>query len=97
MEKALKKALEGGWTGGITYLGDRTIEEKVSFFANDYEFCFEKELLNPLFWQALGKAMGWETSPSFDYGTDWATEWHSFIDHLAQGKDIDSFFNELLI
>jgi len=29
-------------------------------------------------------------------GTDWKQEMHHFIDHLASGKDIDSFFGELL-
>lgn len=26
----------------------------------------------------------------------WQDQWHSFIDHLAEGKDIESFFNNLL-
>ncbi len=26
----------------------------------------------------------------------WAYEWHRFIDHLIAGKDVDSFFNELI-
>jgi hypothetical protein len=50
-------------------------------------------LYDPLFWQALGKAEGWK-------GTEeeprWAEEWHSFIDHLAEGKDIELYFTNLL-
>jgi hypothetical protein len=26
----------------------------------------------------------------------WLTEWHRFIDHLAKGKDAESFFKELV-
>lgn len=46
-------------------------------------------LLDPLFWQALGQAQEW-------FENSWSDEWHNLIDHLAEGKDIDSFFNELL-
>lgn len=27
---------------------------------------------------------------------EWQMHWHRFIDHLAEGKDAESFFNELL-
>lgn len=62
-------------------------------------------LLDPLFWQALGKAEGWEqdfgeTCPLCEVevyeGTEWEYHWHRFINHLTQGKDIDSFFTNLL-
>lgn len=55
-------------------------------------------LLDPLFWQALGKAEGWSDIPSDFYHCDthWQFQWHSFIDHLASGKDVDSFFTNLL-
>tara|TARA_R110000868_G_scaffold236293_4_gene490322 strand:- start:590 stop:853 length:264 start_codon:yes stop_codon:yes gene_type:complete len=43
-----------------------------------------KVLLDPLFWQALKTK------------EDWRNVWHDFIDHLADGKDVDSFFNNLL-
>jgi hypothetical protein len=60
-------------------------------------------LYDPLFWQALGKAYGWGTDAinvswnikGKDMGT-WLYNWHSFIDHLAEGKDADSFFKELI-
>jgi hypothetical protein len=60
--------------------------------------------LDPLFWQALGKARGWKKNvalnPSsngeIDYGPMWLKKWHSFVGHLAGGKDAESFFAELL-
>lgn len=80
--------------------------------------------LDPLFWQALGKALGWKETecvkcgyretPHTDllsgYCTTWYGQppceeftpetplhhWHCFIDHLAEGKDTDEFFDQLL-
>lgn len=64
---------------------------------------------DPLFWQALSKAEWWEGRISHDvfkaelYGDieyhdvePWIYHWHRFIDHLAEGKDIESFFKDLL-
>lgn len=76
--------------------------------------------LDPLFWQALGKKLGWDNDPmyctsgcgcaypngdgSHEFGCVWKKNinwygqyWHEFIEHLAEGKDIDSFFNALLV
>ncbi len=77
-------------------------------------------LLDPAFWQALGKARGWERRTpvcifdgdmsqftGFDekcpscgreltHPLTWKYQWHCFIDHLAEGKDAESFFAELL-
>ena len=104
MEKAIKKAKEGGYKAGS--------------FADDGG---RYELLDPLFWQALGKAMGWkdmfmgepidkkmqkwlderekETGEPYNKSCKregWLHYWLTFILHLAEGKDAESFFNELL-
>lgn len=85
MEKAIKRAIEGGYKEGCATM------------------CNSDYLLDPLFWQALGKAEGW------DNGVDeksvgaityvppaWRREWYHFIDHLADGGTLDDFFNSLL-
>lgn len=46
------------------------------------------------FWQALGNAKGWALKQ--DSPEHWKLEWHRFIDHLAEGKDAESFFARLL-
>ena len=126
MEKAIKKAIEGG------YMQDRGWTESM-FFAS-----FLKEpsahYLDHIFWQCLGKAEGWGTEMVLidekghpkewcyyyhcpvcgeivtgelqeclnECQTEnapiesWLYEWHNFIDHIASGKSIDSFFEELL-
>jgi len=84
------------------------IKEKIPIFAsNKYkisktEIRLEEIWLNPQFWQCLGKAMGWG---GLNRNNDWATamtlidewewQWHKFINHLASGKDIASFFKDL--
>ncbi len=104
MEKALIKAIKGGFN-------PRYIE---AVLKNKTAGCLmpsekSRVLLDPLFWQALGKAEGWEKKTVKGQpcgikdctgehlkGTDWKEQWHRFIDHLAEGKTADSFFENLL-
>ncbi len=60
--------------------------------------------LSPAFWQALGKARGWITpepdvwEPPLNLKVgfnEWHVKWSQFIDHLAEGKDAESFFASL--
>ena len=53
-------------------------------------------LLDHLFFQALGKAMGWEYQTGKKETDWWLHNWHSFIDHLASGGSVDEFFNNLI-
>jgi hypothetical protein len=60
----------------------------------------ERLFLDPAFWQALGKARGWTRgwSDKKYLGTHmvvWLEHWHRFIDHTADGKDVESFFASL--
>ena len=58
----------------------------------------EEALLDPLFWRALGVALGWqvECHPRYiPYNQWWQRPWHRFIDHLAEGKSPESFFKDL--
>lgn len=48
--------------------------------------------LEPLFWQSLGKAMGWTDNEKVKI---WKYNWHDFIDHLAEGKTVEEFFDEI--
>ena len=63
-------------------------------------------LLDPLFWVALGEALGWETRKCEDCER-WTKDgmsilsrsqnkWHDLIDTLAAGKSIEHFFTKLL-
>lgn len=102
IEQAIKKAIEGGYKAPCC---NRDIKLAEHLTEN-----LNMVFLDPLFWQCLGKAMGWDGSgecncdmregihhdqcPANDF-KNWLYHWHRFIDHLAEGKDAESFFKEL--
>ncbi len=99
MEKAIKKSIEGGYKMKDIILQNG---ELFAFGKPRTEDVYNKAVLDPLFWQALSKAEGWEEfvegyDVEGDYGKmqSWKNNWHRFIDHLAEVKDINSFFEEL--
>ncbi len=140
MEKAIKRAIEGGYRtnpdmgADFVEISDRGIDSYVTMGTSRIHCTGTPArhlLLDPLFWQALGKAEGWNENWYFgwfvkrEHGGAW--EWrekndenvfwggmpnempnivlikdswdyqmHCFIDHLIEGKDIDSYFNNLL-
>lgn len=52
-------------------------------------------VIDPTFWQSFGKAMGWGKGHPWMIMYEWLYRWHNFIDHLAEGKDTESFFQNL--
>lgn len=81
IQETINKAEEGGWKQNYKHRGYGI---GLSIFDD------------PLFWQCLGKSLGWNTTIRyFSYEMRWIYEWHCFIDHLAAGKSIESFFEEL--
>ncbi len=93
IEKAIREAVEkGGYARGKSIF---TADGVVRLNANPELF-----FLDPAFWQALGKARGWDSKKKYlRFGTmrlEWQHKWHYFIDHLAEGKDpAESFFATL--
>jgi hypothetical protein len=92
-KQAIEKAIEGGWNDKI---GGHY--EEIGFW--------QTIALDPTFWQALGKALGWnglilELIPDADRGKiiD-PNEWHGhaldFYDLILTGGDTEAFWNELL-
>ena len=65
----------------------------------------DKILLDPLFWQSLGKALGWENESECPLACCggicpinipmWQSQWHRFISHLSGGGTIGSFFENI--
>lgn len=108
MEKAIKLAIEGGWRPAemkATQIFDVEGNWAGSHLVKNTS---ESEmLLDPLFWQALGKSLGWVDSlevienqstgePEEIISESWKIQWHDFIDYLADGGSPDKFFEELL-
>lgn len=134
ISETIQKAIEGGWEGlgknkrKIQYALNHIEldEQRVVFSYGDYDqddsyITFSEILLDPPFWQSLGKAMGWEVGCSYIDCWDrcepwngggkytgywchthdevstmpiWLKYWHCFIDHLAENKTIEEFFNQ---
>lgn len=98
IQDAISKAVEGGWKK------ESVVEPMDTQRAN-----FAKAMIDPLFWQALGKSMGWEDKPNERKAfwkvqqegnvktemSEWKNQWHNFIDHLAEGKSIEEYFANL--
>lgn len=113
IEQTIKKAIEGGYKKG-EYKRSliKSFVDGNLWYAGGYTFILAETLIDPLFWQALGKAMGWEKKDFYEVcplNCDecdgaisefpqkfWVHSWHCFIDHLAEGKDPESFFESLL-
>jgi hypothetical protein len=108
IEEALKKATAGGYhiygsDGMDTYYEGAsnaysawTRKDNASTFV----IAVEETFLDPAFWQALGKAVGWseETEAVVRYRVTepaWQSYWHRFIDYLAEGNTAESFFEQL--
>ena len=85
MNNAIQKAIEGGY---------KSSRQRPSLVPNWTVEQIDSTLLDPLFWQYLGKAMGWNM-----WNTDipqWKFHWHNFIDDMIDGKTPDEFFNNLI-
>jgi hypothetical protein len=99
IEQAIGDAVEGGWleNWGVQSMtvtpkslmiqtGERMFRDR---------FSMQEIFLSRGFWGGLGKARGWSTR----YDRSGLTsnkntsryQWHRFIDHLADGKDAESF------
>ena len=86
MEKAIKKAILGGYDVKNGYQQEKTVGDRDRF-----------ALLDPLFWKALRNQLEKENTDKEQTETK---EWRYFADRFwdwnMKGKDIDSFFNNLL-
>lgn len=106
MEQAIKKAIKGGWKPLGEAVHKNFLDKKWGISEINANYYHQPTwLLQPSFWQCLGKAMGWKeyleaggltTDEEYCMDLGWRVVWHSFIDHLSHGKDAESFFNELL-
>ena len=109
--QAVTRAIEGGFRplGGTVFTVEyhaptekfRPIVDGDSDYGG---FSIEEFLMNPAFWQALWKHEGWPKQV-WSYGKKFIPadkvesslyHQHRLIDWLAEGKDIESFFKDIL-
>ena len=97
IQQVIEKAIEGGWQEGRS---PKVVKTRSGFLVQTkgeiigFETSIHSVFLDPLFWQSLGKAMGW-WGENANGKPQWVNKWHRFIDHLAEGKDAESFFESL--
>lgn len=88
LSKAIKLARKNGW------------EQQLPKFVLNTTVIINPDLLDPLFFQSLGKALGWNiTLKNIITGKDipeWQAQWIAFVEHLIAGKNAEEFFINLL-
>jgi hypothetical protein len=103
LEEVLKKAREGGYhingSEGMDTDSRGAHRDGAACTRNDTtSTCLgtmEDTFLDPLFWRALGLALGWYEGVATSclvYEQWWRQPWHRFIDHLADGHTPETFF-----
>ena|ERR1035437_10515456 len=104
LREAVEKAVDGGWCKYVE--GDQfsvmdAVEAnkvQVELTVDGYEGELAEALIDPEFWQGLGKSLGWTDWADNDRGGHirvWLYNWHQFIDYLAEGKGYGDFFKDL--
>jgi len=83
-KEAITKAIEGGWSNDAMYW---VVEEKQRYF--------ELAALDPDFWRALGKALGWRED-TFDMWGMWYFNAQEFQKLILTGGDTEAFWRDLL-
>lgn len=82
MDNAIRKAMDGGWHPDYTI-------DPLWFASGDDKASKALMLMDVTFWKCLGIKLSWHEG-------QWLKQWHLFVDHIAAGKDVDKYFNELL-
>jgi hypothetical protein len=106
IQEAIHKAVEGGYhlhgSDGMDTDDDGAHRACSAWTRNDTASTWvagvQASLLDPHFWRALGLALGWHEGVDMKcliYNQWWRQPWHRFIDHLADGKPPEAFFEHL--
>jgi len=116
IQEAVDKAVEGGYhlhgTDGVATVYTGANSEYSAWTRTDNHSSFmvpvQETFLDPAFWRALGRTLGWEETCELAitcvhgheecrrcHGSYWMYQWHCFIQSIAQGHTPDAFFASL--
>jgi hypothetical protein len=116
IQEAVNTAVAGGYhihgSDGIATVYTGANSEYSAWTRTDNHSSFmvpvQETFLDPAFWRALGRALGWEAVCDLAitcvqgheechrcHGYYWMYQWHCFIQALAQGHTLDAFFASL--
>ena len=104
-------AIEGGWRLAPYYKGKTLTQEDIKRIADYFVDrnntgalkSWQETALDPLFWQALGRALGWHHDYHVVYGQkvyeghigEWKSKAHEFYDLILTNGDITKFWQEI--
>lgn len=101
MNEAIKLAIEKG--GYRPYFKDSSIEDSINFILFDYEAPSHSEIIcDPLFWQALSKALGWKEHLEhwgwniYRMPADWRHYAHKYFDIKLTNGNEEEFWKGLI-
>jgi hypothetical protein len=116
IQEALNTATEGGYhiygSDGMDTEYEGATNDYSAWTRKDNDSSFlvptEETFLDPKFWQALGRALGWSEACDLSItcvhgeeecqrcrGYYWMYQWHCFIQALADGNTPEAFFASL--
>ena len=116
VQEAMNKAVEGGYhvygSDGMDTDYEGATNDYSAWTRKDNDSSFlvptEETFLDPQFWQALGRALGWseacDLAISCRHGEEecqscrgyyWMYQWHCFIQALANDNPPEAFFAQL--
>jgi hypothetical protein len=116
VQEVIDKAVEGGYhiygSDGMDTLYEGATNDYSAWTRKDNESSFivptEETFLDPHFWQALGRALGWSEQCDLAitcvhgeeecrqcHGSYWMYQWHCFIQAIADGNTPEVFFTHL--
>lgn len=92
-EHIIKLAIDGGYERERYYFDEN----------GNWDYVPELDILNPFFWQALGKVNGWKHPDSKDINEDiglvpngeWARNAHNFFDLLMTNGNTAKFWDSI--
>lgn len=108
MNEAIKLAIEkGGYLNDLPWEAQKAPEQNIqiengimqfgTLSGNHYGMPSAEVFLDPLFWKCLGKALGQGDFKNDETGQgSWKFNWHRFIDHIAEGKDPELYWKEII-
>lgn len=98
----IEKAIEGGMKENLNW---KFVSANIYWVVwkngngDDTTIAFEKYILDPLAWQAVGKVEGWNKHDNarveYNATYHWKYCMHRMIDALAEGKSIEEYLKTL--
>lgn len=102
IQEMIEKAIEGGWKSDYELdvsqkpmCGDFVLNRKSIRQTPDecysVEIGKENVLLDPTFWQTVGKVCGWEESNGIDQINEWHVRMSEMINALCEGRTLEEY------